>query len=79
MVTLDSDTLENYDECYWEHFDPLFPILHHPTFMPANNPSFLGALVLAIGSQFSDRPQAKSHSLAWFAFASRQCAAVSIA
>ena len=76
MVSLDSETLQHYDECFWEHFDPLFPVLHHPTFMPANNPSLLGAMVLAIGSQFSEKPQAKSHSIAWFAFASRQCAAV---
>ena len=78
FMSVDSEIIQHYEDCYWENFDPLFPILHRPTYMPAYNTTLLGAMVLAIGSQFSSRPQAKAHSAAWFAFASRKCASVSL-
>ena len=76
LVNLDSETLQHYDDCYWETIDPLFPIVHHPTYMPANAPPFLGTMVLALGAQSSPRDGSKSHSTSWFTFASRQLAAV---
>ena len=72
----DSETLQHYEDCYWEKIDPLFPIVHHPTYMTVNAPPLLAAMVQALGAQVSARDGAKSHSLSWFAFASRQFALV---
>ena len=76
LVDLDGESLRHYDNCFWDYVDPLFPIIHRPTYMAATC-GFLSATVFALGAQFSPRPQARAHSLSWFMIASEHCAAVS--
>lgn len=49
-------------ECYWLHFHPFFPIVHRPTFPTKPSPLMAGAMI-AIGSQYDTRPNAKEYSL----------------
>lgn len=62
---VDASTLniEDYLDCYWRHFSPLFPVIHRPTFcVNTPPPPLLSAAMVAIGAQFSTRPQAKNYS-----------------
>lgn len=60
------DTLKWQDclECYWQHFHPLFPILHRPTFFATKPSPLMSGAMVAIGSQYDTRPNAKEYSLA---------------
>jgi len=49
---------------YWQYFHPSFPIVHKPTFLPAKPSPLLASAVLAIGSYYDTRPDAKLYSLA---------------
>ncbi|MCJ1244641.1 hypothetical protein MMC30_001840 [Trapelia coarctata] len=71
LVTLDHETLQHYRDCYWKYFHPQFAVVHRPTMETG---SFLDTVILAIGAQYSSRPQARSHSHSWFTYASRSCA-----
>jgi hypothetical protein len=46
--------LNGWVQLYFEHFHPVFPILHKPTFSPATMNPFLVLTVAAIGAHFSD-------------------------
>ncbi|EAW19672.1 C2H2 type zinc finger domain protein [Aspergillus fischeri NRRL 181] len=46
--------LNAWVQLYFEHFHPVFPILHKPTFCPARMNPFLVLTVAAIGAHFSD-------------------------
>ncbi|GFF54969.1 hypothetical protein IFM51744_08508 [Aspergillus udagawae] len=46
--------LNAWVQLYFEHFHPVFPILHKPTFSPATMNPFLVLTVAAIGAHFSD-------------------------
>ncbi|KAK5454203.1 hypothetical protein LTS15_006203 [Exophiala xenobiotica] len=48
---------------YWQYFDPHFPIVHRPTFLPTKPSPLLASAMAAIGSQYDDRPDAKQYSL----------------
>ncbi|KAH6674073.1 hypothetical protein B0J14DRAFT_653390 [Halenospora varia] len=50
--------LETYLDSYFEHFHPLFPIIHRPTFNPADG-SLLSTAVAAIGTQYHDTVEAR--------------------
>ena len=52
----------DYLDCYWRHFHPLFPILHHPTTTLIAPPPALAMLMVIIGAQFSTFPASKVHS-----------------
>ena len=73
LVTLDDGTLQHYRDCYWNYFHPQFTVVHRPTM---ESGSLLDIVILAIGSQYSSRPHARSHSLSWFTYASRSLATV---
>ncbi len=60
LVKVDHDKLLEYLDCYWQRFHPLFPIIHRPTFSGA--PPLLTASMMAIGAQFSARPDAKLYA-----------------
>ncbi len=62
MVEASVGKLEDYLDCYWQHFHPLFPIIHRPTFFVKTPPPLLAAAMVAIGAQFSTRPHSKSYS-----------------
>ncbi len=55
-----SDCLEHY----WKHFHPSFPIVYKPNFVTNTPPPLLLSAVLAIGSFYDSRPDAKLYSLA---------------
>ncbi|KAI9699662.1 MAG: hypothetical protein M1836_002696 [Candelina mexicana] len=57
LMKLDHEKLHEYLDCYWQQFHPLFPIVHRATFSGA--PPLLSASMVAIGAQFSARPDAK--------------------
>jgi hypothetical protein len=46
--------LNAWVQLYFEHFHPVFPILHKPTFSPATMNPFLVLTVAAIGAHFSE-------------------------
>ncbi|RMD42376.1 hypothetical protein DV735_g2751, partial [Chaetothyriales sp. CBS 134920] len=50
-------------ELYWQHFHPYFPVVHRPTFLPTKPSPLLASAMVAIGSQFDQRPDAKRYSL----------------
>ncbi|RMZ88286.1 hypothetical protein DV736_g4493, partial [Chaetothyriales sp. CBS 134916] len=50
-------------ELYWQHFHPYFPVVHRPTFLPTKPSPLLASAMVAIGSQFDGRPDAKRYSL----------------
>lgn len=56
----------DYLDCYWRHFHPLFPILHHPTIVSLPPPPALAVLMVIIGAQFSDLPASKTHSICMY-------------
>lgn len=51
-------------ELYWKHFHPSFPIVYKPNFLTDKPPPLLLSAVLAIGSYYDSRPDAKLYSLA---------------
>lgn len=62
VVEGDMGKLNDYLDCYWQHFHPLFPVVHRPTFLASTPPPLLAAAMVAIGAQFSTRPHSKSYS-----------------
>ena len=50
-------------ELYWQNFHPYFPIVHRPTFLPTKPSPLLASAMVAIGSQFDSRSDAKLYSL----------------
>ncbi|EED17685.1 C2H2 finger domain protein, putative [Talaromyces stipitatus ATCC 10500] len=64
MEIIDTVKWQDCFECYWEHFHPLFPIVHRPTFFTTKPSPLLSGAMVAIGSQFDTRPNAKEYSLA---------------
>ncbi|OJD23377.1 hypothetical protein ACJ73_05267 [Blastomyces percursus] len=50
-------------ECYWRHFHPLFPIVHRPSFYAVKPIPLMSGAMVAIGSQYDTRPNAKEYSL----------------
>ena len=50
-------------EHYWQYFHPSFPIVHRPTFLPTKPSPLLASAMVAIGSQYDTRPDAKMYSL----------------
>jgi len=54
-----SDCLEHY----WKYFHPSFPIVYKPNFVTNTPPPLLFSAVLAIGSFYDSRPDAKLYSL----------------
>ncbi|KAH8685999.1 hypothetical protein BGZ60DRAFT_511139 [Tricladium varicosporioides] len=50
--------LETYLDSYFEHFHPLFPIIHRPTFDPTDG-SLLSTAVAAIGTQYHNTVEAR--------------------
>ena len=50
-------------ELYWQYFHPSFPIVHRPTFLPTKPSPLLASAMVAIGSQYDTRPDAKLYSL----------------
>jgi len=73
LVNLENETLQHYRDCYWKYFHPHFAVVHRRSLETG---SLLDRAILAIGAQYSSRPHARSHSLAWFTFVSRLCATV---
>jgi len=51
-------------EHYWKFFHPSFPIVYKPNFVTNTPPPLLLSAVLAIGSFYDSRPDAKLYSLA---------------
>ncbi|KAK5957744.1 hypothetical protein OHC33_000933 [Knufia fluminis] len=51
-------------EHYWKYFHPSFPIVYKPNFVTNTPPPLLLSAVLAIGSFYDSRPDAKLYSLA---------------
>ncbi|WVQ73151.1 hypothetical protein IAR50_002715 [Cryptococcus sp. DSM 104548] len=49
----DHDTLSHFVNNYFEHFHPVLPIIHRPTFMTEDTPAVLLLAVAAIGANFS--------------------------
>ncbi|KAI9711366.1 MAG: hypothetical protein M1812_007215 [Candelaria pacifica] len=60
LVKVDHEKFHEYLDCYWQQFHPLFPIVHKSTFSGA--PPLLSASMIAIGAQFSARPNAKLYA-----------------
>ena len=55
-----SDCLEHY----WKYFHPSFPIVYKPNFVKDTPPPLLLSAILAIGSFYDSRPDARQYSLA---------------
>ena len=51
-------------EHYWRHFHPLFPVVHRPTFFATKPSPLMASAMVAIGSQYDTREDAKQYSLA---------------
>ncbi|PCH01301.1 Zinc finger, C2H2 [Penicillium occitanis (nom. inval.)] len=64
MEIIDTVKWQDCFECYWHNFHPLFPIVHRPTFFTTKPSPLLSGAMVAIGSQFDTRPNAKEYSLA---------------
>lgn len=64
MEIVDTVKWQDCFECYWQHFHPLFPIVHRPTFFATKPSPLLAGAMVAIGSQYDTRPNAKEYSLA---------------
>ncbi|TAQ83741.1 hypothetical protein B7494_g7943 [Chlorociboria aeruginascens] len=54
--------LGDYLSSYWQFFDPLFPIIHRPTFDP-NEDSLLSCAMAAIGTQYHDTIEARQRGM----------------
>ncbi|OJD11764.1 hypothetical protein AJ78_07524 [Emergomyces pasteurianus Ep9510] len=63
MEVIDIAQWQDCLECYWKHFDPLFPIVHRPTFAAIKPIPLLSGAMVAIGSQYDTRPNSKEYSL----------------
>ncbi|KIW74987.1 hypothetical protein Z517_11758 [Fonsecaea pedrosoi CBS 271.37] len=50
-------------ELYWQYFHPSYPLIHRPSFLPTKPSPLLASAMLAIGSQYDTRPDAKLYSL----------------
>jgi len=48
---------------YWQCFHPSFPVVHRPSFLPTKPSPLLASAMVAIGSQYDKREDAKSYSL----------------
>jgi hypothetical protein len=64
MEIMDTVKWQDCFECYWQHFHPLFPIVHRPTFFATKPSPLMAGAMVAIGSQYDTRPNAKEYSLA---------------
>jgi hypothetical protein len=64
MEIIDTAKWQDCFECYWQHFHPLFPIVHRPTFFATKPSPLMAGAMVAIGSQYDTRPNAKEYSLA---------------
>lgn len=64
MEIIDTVKWQDCFECYWRNFHRLFPIVHRPTFFTTKPSPLLSGAMVAIGSQFDTRPNAKEYSLA---------------
>jgi hypothetical protein len=64
MEIIDTVKWQDCFQCYWQHFHPLFPIVHRPTFLTTKPSPLMSGAMVAIGSQFDTRPNAKEYSLA---------------
>lgn len=64
MEIIDTVIWQDCFECYWQYFHPLFPIVHRPTFSTTTPSPLLSGAMVAIGSQFDTRPNAKEYSIA---------------
>jgi hypothetical protein len=64
MEIVDTVKWQDCFECYWQHFHPLFPIVHRPTFFATKPSPLMAGAMVAIGSQYDTRPNAKEYSLA---------------
>jgi Fungal specific transcription factor domain len=64
MEIIDTVKWQDCLECYWQHFHPLFPIVHRPTFFATKPSPLMAGAMVAIGSQYDTRPNAKEYSLA---------------
>ena len=58
-------------EHYWQNFHPYFPVVHRPTFLPTKPSPLLASAMVAIGSQFDHRSDAKQYSLVLLEVATR--------
>lgn len=58
---------KHYLDCYWQHFHPLFPIVHVPSFLSTVPDPLLAASMVVVGAQFSPRPDAKQYSATLYA------------
>ncbi|OKL64095.1 hypothetical protein UA08_00621 [Talaromyces atroroseus] len=63
MEIIDTVKWQDCLECYWQHFHPLFPIVHRPTFFATKPSPLMAGAMVAIGSQYDTRPNAKEYSL----------------
>ncbi|PGH08421.1 hypothetical protein GX51_01248 [Blastomyces parvus] len=63
MEIIDTAQWQDCLECYWKNFHPLVPIVHRPTFCAAKPIPLISAAMVAIGSQYDTRPNAKEYSL----------------
>ncbi|EEH07120.1 conserved hypothetical protein [Histoplasma capsulatum G186AR] len=63
MEVIDTTQWQDCLECYWKCFHPLFPIVHRPTFSTVKPFPLISGAMVAIGSQYDTRPNAKEYSL----------------
>ncbi|QSS64482.1 C2H2 finger domain-containing protein [Histoplasma capsulatum] len=63
MEVIDTTQWQDCLECYWKCFHPLFPIVHRPTFSAVKPFPLISGAMVAIGSQYDTRPNAKEYSL----------------
>ncbi|KAH8820992.1 fungal-specific transcription factor domain-containing protein [Xylogone sp. PMI_703] len=65
LVTADPKTLSQLDEyfsSFWQHFNPLFPIIHRATFTPWHD-VLLSSAIAAIGCQYHDCALARQRAI----------------
>jgi hypothetical protein len=64
MEIVDTVKWQDCFEYYWQNFHPVFPIVHRPTFFATKPSPLMAGAMVAIGSQYDVRPNAKEYSLA---------------
>ncbi|EEP82046.1 predicted protein [Uncinocarpus reesii 1704] len=64
MAIIDLAKWQDCFECYWQHFHPLFPIVHRASFFTTKPSPLMAGAMVAIGSQYDRRPNSKEYSLA---------------
>lgn len=64
MEIFDTVKWQDCFDLYWRHFHPLFPVVHRPTFFATKPSPLMAGAMVAIGSQYDTRPNAKEYSLA---------------